>query len=751
MATYVSPGVYVTEKDWSDYTPSLNATTVGVVGFASQGPVGVPTLCTTQDQLLNTFGDPSDATGGYGLLGSYHILERTNTLYFTRAALDSAVRAQTEIIVGGSPYVAVANLSPEWSYLLAVTVWDGAGNAKTADAPLWIQIEPASSIASLSVADSTAEALADAAAAVTNSTSPYSIEEGSSTSSIDVIGTYSGKGAKLGFVLYESSGTFPSIPAGTTLAGLSAYSGTNALLSAVDGGTDTSAGATTQCTGSNGLGTSVTANFVGYTSGYDFASSGVSGGSYFHRSLYPGEGYNYSSMVTQYGVKNTGLQISVASVQGANQGWTLLRNGGIEETFTVNLIDNLNASANGLNPERFVNSTTDETNKTSNYILAEFGVATSSVGASPNSPLWTLPTSWGGSVTQDGTTKIRVQANNDSYADLDASNVDYIKLKDGTYNLVSGINGDMAGGKAFDDADVKAAVMGTAENQAGIQSFLKEDIDVNMVAIPGCTDQSIVNDLLTNAETSQKFLAVTNPPQSLGSAQDAIRWSNGKASGRTASLNTSYGAVYWPWVKLYNPFSLQDEYVSPDIFAIRQMCYTDTVGEPWFAPAGLTRGRLTRPVDVEMVLSQGDRDALYGPGNIINPITKFSTDGIVIWGQRTAQRSATALDRVNVRRLMILVRKTILASTRRFVFEPNDPATWTRVVNSVSPFMSDIQNRRGITKFKVICDESTNTPLRIDRNELWCKVILQPTKAAEILVFELNLTSASLGLNVPSA
>ena len=175
------------------------------------------------------------------------------------------------------------------------------------------------------------------------------------------------------------------------------------------------------------------------------------------------------------------------------------------------------------------------------------------------------------------------------------------------------------------------------------------------------------------------------------------------------------------------------------------MAFTDSTFDAWFAPAGLVRGRLTKPVDVELVLTQGDRDALYGPGNIINPVQKFLTEGIVLWGQRTAQRTATALDRINVRRLMIIIRKMLLASTRQFVFEPNDAATWKRITNAVEPMMADIKSRRGVTDFKVICDSSTNTPIRIDRSELWCKVILQPTKAAEVIVFELNLTSATLG------
>ena len=173
------------------------------------------------------------------------------------------------------------------------------------------------------------------------------------------------------------------------------------------------------------------------------------------------------------------------------------------------------------------------------------------------------------------------------------------------------------------------------------------------------------------------------------------------------------------------------------------MCFTDEVADPWFAPAGLSRGRLTQPIDVEVKLNQGDRDALYGPGNIVNPITKFNTDGIVIYGQRTGQRAPTALDRINVRRLMIFLRRMVLQSTRRFVFEPNDPVTWEAVRSVINPALADIQQRRGITAFQTVCDSTTNTPLRVDRNELWCKIILKPTKTAEILVFELNLTNQS--------
>jgi len=115
----------------------------------------------------------------------------------------------------------------------------------------------------------------------------------------------------------------------------------------------------------------------------------------------------------------------------------------------------------------------------------------------------------------------------------------------------------------------------------------------------------------------------------------------------------------------------------------------------------------------------------------------------MIFGQRTTQRDPTALDRVNVRRMLILIRKILLASTRRFVFEPNDATTWEKVVETVQPLLDDIRRRRGLTDFKVICDETTNTSVRVDRNELWCKILIKPTKAAEVVIFELDLTNQS--------
>ena len=536
---------------------------------------------------------------------------------------------------------------------------------------------------------------------------------------------------------------FPTIPAGTTfglggtVSSLSAVTGAAAQLSAVSGNM-----AWTNNIGYSAVGVNT---INGAASGTEFVASSLSGGAYVTRTLYPGAGYNFSSTVETYGVRLTGLQDLISANQGARTAFSLLRGGGTEQGVEVECV--VDSTGINLSPSAQINNTTDETNKTSDYIVGEFAVDLSS----RDDVLWSLPTTWGNAFGQDGTTSGLIVKAGGATIDAPLASLKYGKLVDGTYDFAGGNNGDLSSGMSFGDADVKAAMIGNAASSNGIYSYLKEDIDISILAIPGVTEQNIVNNAISIAENSQEFLFVTNPPLGITSPQNAIAWSNGTNEGRTAALNSSYACVYWPWVKLFNTFTQVDEYISPDIFAIRQMAFTDNNFDAWFAPAGLVRGRLTKPVDVEMVLTQGDRDALYGPGNVINPVQKFATEGIVLWGQRTTQRTATSLDRINVRRLMIVIRKMLIASTRQFVFEPNDAATWKRITNAVEPMMADIKSRRGVTDFKVICDSSTNTPIRIDRSELWCKVILQPTKAAEVIVFELNLTSATLGTNLPTA
>lgn len=319
----------------------------------------------------------------------------------------------------------------------------------------------------------------------------------------------------------------------------------------------------------------------------------------------------------------------------------------------------------------------------------------------------------------------------------------FVKLVEGTYSFAGGDSGYST--TESGDSNDRTALIGTATDKSGLYALDDDSLGISIAAVPGINQQQVQNALITLAESSKNFVAVVSPPYGLDNAQEAVDWINGRSSARTAALNNSYAAVYWPWVRVFNYFAGADEWYDPAIFAIRQMVFTDSVAEPWFAPAGFRRGRLSKPSDVEVLLNQGDRDVLYI--NNLNPINKEVQTGITVFGQKTAQRLPTALDRVNVRRLMIFIRKTLLQLGKPFQFEPSDQFTWELVEDAVRPFLDDLLARRAIVEGDVKCDSTTNTPLRRDRNELWCAVTIKPTKAAETIVFEVNLTNQSATVN----
>lgn len=318
----------------------------------------------------------------------------------------------------------------------------------------------------------------------------------------------------------------------------------------------------------------------------------------------------------------------------------------------------------------------------------------------------------------------------------------FLKFVEATEGLTGG-NSGYSTTETGTNADF-TGLIGTPANKSGMYALDDDALNISVAAIPGISDDSVQNALINLAETSKNFVAVVSPPYGLNSVQEAVDWMNGRKT-RTAPINNSYAAVYWPWVQVFNYFAGADEWYDPSIFAVRQYVFTDSVAEPWFAPAGYRRGRLTKPTDTEILLNQGDKDSLYV--NNINPVVKDETGGIAVFGQKTAQRLPTALDRVNVRRLMIFIRKTLLQLGRPFQFEPNDALTWENVEAAIQPFIEDLKNRRAIVEGAVQCDASTNTPIRVDRNELWCSVTIKPTKVAESIVFEVNLTNQSATVN----
>jgi phage tail sheath protein FI len=201
--------------------------------------------------------------------------------------------------------------------------------------------------------------------------------------------------------------------------------------------------------------------------------------------------------------------------------------------------------------------------------------------------------------------------------------------------------------------------------------------------------------------------------------------------------NTSYAAAYWPWLQTIDPDSAQLVWVPASTLVGGVYAYNDSVSEPWFAPAGINRGGLGNVVRAEKKLSQANRDTLYT--NKVNPISTFPGTGVVVYGQKTLQTKASALDRVNVRRLLIAVKSYISQVANNLVFEQNTIATRTNFLNQVNPYLESVQQRQGLFAFRVIMDDSNNTPDVIDRNQLVGQIYLQPTKTAEFIYLDFNI------------
>ena len=284
-----------------------------------------------------------------------------------------------------------------------------------------------------------------------------------------------------------------------------------------------------------------------------------------------------------------------------------------------------------------------------------------------------------------------------------------------------------------------------------------EFIETNMMTVPGVTAKNLTKHLVDTCEARADAMAVidiedvytpftenTNSFQSnLGTVASAI------SSLRTRDMNSSYAATYYPWAQIRDPNTARPLWVPPSVVALGTYASSEAKSELWFAPAGFTRGGLTsgagglKVVNVSERVIRKDRDKLYTAN--INPIATFPAEGIVVFGQKTLQVTPSALDRINVRRLMIYLKKEVSRMAATVLFDQNVQATWTRFVNKIDPFLASVQTRLGITEYKVVLDESTTTADLIDRNILYAKIFLKPARSIEYIAidFVISRTGAS--------
>lgn len=290
-----------------------------------------------------------------------------------------------------------------------------------------------------------------------------------------------------------------------------------------------------------------------------------------------------------------------------------------------------------------------------------------------------------------------------------------------------------------------------------------EAIEHNLAIMPGITNRTLARKLVDTCEARADSLAIIDLP-GIYVPPSEQHYSDFKSRLQTTpdesakllvqeQLNSSYGATYYPWVKVKDTSSGRDVWTPPSVVALGVMANTEKSSEVWFAPAGFNRGGLNQgnagvPVlqVTEQLLSR-DRDTLYQSN--INPIASFVSEGIVIFGQKTLQSTQSALDRINVRRLLIFVKKEVSKISKNLLFEQNVQATWTRFHGQIKPFLESVKVRFGLTDFKIVLDDTTTTPDLVDRNIMYAKIFLKPARSIEFIAVDFVITNTGASFADP--
>ncbi len=287
--------------------------------------------------------------------------------------------------------------------------------------------------------------------------------------------------------------------------------------------------------------------------------------------------------------------------------------------------------------------------------------------------------------------------------------------------------------QGFTPSDLTTKDGGAAYAQALDLLANQDEFDINLLLLPGLVydnHSTVLNKAIDVCESRGDCFTIIDPVVYGQNPSNAVTQAEAKDS--------NFAAMYYPWIKVPDSqVAGTQRWVPPSVVLGGIYAFNDRVAHPWFAPAGLNRGGITTAIQAQRKLTQGERDTLYDSN--VNPIATFPGQGVTVFGQKTLQKKASALDRINVRRLLIRVKKFIASSSRFLVFEQNTAATRRRFLGIVNPFLENVQAQSGLSAFRVVMDETNNTPDTIDRNQLIGQLFLQPTRTAEFIVLDFTI------------
>lgn len=798
MPTFIAPGVYVIERDFSQYVAGLQQTSIGMVSTSKRGPLNVPTLCTTPEQFLAKFGEP--VVGGYGAHAALNYLRQGNRLTFNRVAKEYEPGAALITSMGspaGDGYTYTFNVSAGHSLQVGDYVrLSQTGKPTTQNAKITTIVGTAITVDVPLLAAYSASGSSDSDVAVSASSGAAASAEvfglsryGGQVSRLVKFtakdpGNFANFGSRQGIeVVIEDGGQFTNINESTGLPyeteggiplqgvvpsapsvdskkdliqltyangrvrvgemrGVNRDAAAAVIMAIASGGSSSSSGSATAILTVNST--------TGFEDGGTVTISDNSDG-------YDGE-LTVVAVLSSTEIEVTGFTVPI--VDGATDGFIEYVTNGYGIVYRCTdadadgslgystwsaigvLTKRVRVLYQGRQVEVFDNLIGYDTSS-SNFWDTAIGSPTNQIANSEY-----IYAEYLGSGEQPINSFNRVKHPYNPRLLMGAQT----SVKTAATEVAGSVLLDNAKGYNGENPSSSDYIGETKDDgtTTGLQSFRKSELyDVNMLAVPGVSLAAVIQAMISVLDARNDCLGIIDPPFGL-SAQEVTDWHNGTGvySGLHTAFTTNRAALYWPWVKQHDPYTSRDVWLPPSAFVPGVIAYSDRVGESWFAPAGIQRGKVQNALSVESVVTLGEIESFYGPldGNAINAIATFAKDGVVVYGQRTLQRYPSALDRINVRRLLFYIEKSLASMSRLLNFEQNDEILWSQFENLVRPFMDNLYGRRAIEEYGFKCDAETNTAFHRNNNEVSCKLYVVPIKSAEKVI--LNVTVLPSGINV---
>ena len=702
VETLISPGVLARENDSSFVTQGPVSVGAAIIGPTAKGPVEIPTVVTSYSDFVNKFGTT--------------IISASNTYtYFT------SIAAYNYFQNGGT------------SLLIARTVREATSwTPATASINSAQQVGAKVSTASLTLTTASANQTAYGIFS-NNSSSPspfYIFIPTSSGNNVDSITTN-------GSYFYFPSGSDIGITSGSLVSKINATTAYHGFLASNAGGVTFVSSSLNNVSVVNGTYIFASASnwntqrFGSYTGGtFGGGTAGNYTASFSLETISEGIIMNSDSTLDSAGALPSG---SVDNVR-----WQVVNPNTSTGTFDLLIRQGNDTTNSPIVLETWTNLSLDP--KSSNFISKLLGDSTLNYNPSTNQM------EYSGNYV-NASRYVRVKSVNLLTPDyLDNNGVAKTAYTSSIPLAGNGAFGN-ATGNPFNTTNLTTAANFyqyiSATNTQGLYASdyinmtnllnNKDDYQFNILFTPGLYRSDYANaisTIITNTQDRGDNIYVADMVP-YGSSVTTV-------TGQAAAVNSSYATTYWPWCQVSDPATGNLVWVPASTVIAGVYAYNDSVSEPWFAPAGINRGGLGNVVRAEQKLPQSSRDSLYQ--GKVNPIATFPGQGVVVYGQKTLQTQASALDRVNVRRLLIALKSYISQVANTLVFEQNTIATRNNFLAQVNPYLENVQQRQGLYAFKVVMDSTNNTADVIDRNELVGQIYLQPTKTAEFIYLDFNIT-----------